>query len=312
MSTSSSAQSASGNPVGVIRSCKVQDVINEANEILEKARKKNAKELSMAVVKPLAKEYPFSTNGIYLFCGKIGSGKSYEVMKHILVTERLFDQPYYSLIVFCSTSGGLDKTVQTFLPKVKTPICFMPDTSLMPFLRRHIKVKQKYYAMVQFMNSNLKKPSTEMTRIINKHGLKKKEDVLKYIAQKLMKYGTNRYPANLLLVLDDFAANPLIQQKESELNRLLTKTRHYNITCIICVQTTKFIIKNLKRMLTDVVLYKGLSEDDWTDLMRELSHSFDAKSLWLRYHELNDIHSKLFMHLTTNEYRFEFVGADEE
>ena len=292
-------------------SCKVQDVINEANEILEKARKKNAKELSMAVVKPLAKEYPFSTNGIYLFCGKIGSGKSYEVMKHILVTERLFEQPYYSLIVFCSTSGGLDKTVQTFLPKVKTPICFMPDTSLMPFLRRHIKVKQKYYAMVQFMNSNLKKPSTEMTRIINKHGLKKKEDVLKYIAQKLMKYGTNRYPANLLLVLDDFAANPLIQQKESELNRLLTKTRHYNITCIICVQTTKFIIKNLKRMLTDVVLYKGLSEDDWTDLMRELSHSFDAKSLWLRYHELNDIHSKLFMHLTTNEYRFELVGADE-
>ena len=265
----------------------------------------------MAVVKPLAKEYPFSTNGIYLFCGKIGSGKSYEVMKHILVTERLFEQPYYSLIVFCSTSGGLDKTVQTFLPKVKTPICFMPDTSLMPFLRRHIKVKQKYYAMVQFMNSNLKKPSTEMTRIINKHGLKKKEDVLKYIAQKLMKYGTNRYPANLLLVLDDFAANPLIQQKESELNRLLTKTRHYNITCIICVQTTKFLIKNLKRMLTDVVLYKGLSEDDWTDLMRELSHSFDAKSLWLRYHELNDIHSKLFMHLTTNEYRFELVGADE-
>ena len=47
-------------------SFKVQDVINEANEILEKARKKNAKELSMAVVKPLDKQYPFSTNGIYL------------------------------------------------------------------------------------------------------------------------------------------------------------------------------------------------------------------------------------------------------
>ena len=40
-------------------SFKVQDVINEANEILEKARKKNAKELSMAVVKPLEKQYPF-------------------------------------------------------------------------------------------------------------------------------------------------------------------------------------------------------------------------------------------------------------
>ena len=71
-------------------SFKVQDVINEANEILEKARKKNAKELSMAVVRPLDKQYPFSTNGIYLFCGKIGSGKSYEVMKHILITELFF------------------------------------------------------------------------------------------------------------------------------------------------------------------------------------------------------------------------------
>ena len=57
--------------------------------------------------------------------------------------------------------------------------------------------------------------------------------------------------------------------------------------------------------------FKGLSEDDWVDLMRELSHSFDSKSLWLQYHELNDIHSKLFMHLTTNEYKFELVGADE-
>lgn len=290
----------------------VQKVISEADAILEKTRKKNAKELNMAVVKPLAKEYPFSTNGIYLFCGKIGSGKSYEVMKHILVSERLFQEPYYSLIVFCSTSGGLDKTVQTFLPKVKTPIAFMPDTSLMPFLRRHIKVKQKYYALVQFLNSNLKKPNPEMNRIISKHGLKKKSQVLKYIAEKLLKYGTDRYPANLLLVLDDFASHPLLQQKESELNRLLTKTRHYNITCIICVQTTRFIIKNLKRMLTDLILYKGLSEDDWIGLMRELSHSFDADQIWEQYHQLKSIHSKLIMHLTTNEYKFESVDEDKK
>ena len=36
--------------------------------------------------------------------------------------ERLFEQPYYPLIVVCSTTGGLDKTVQTFLPKVKSKI----------------------------------------------------------------------------------------------------------------------------------------------------------------------------------------------
>ena len=290
----------------------VQQIEDEVDEILEKVRKKNSKELSMALIKPLSPSYPFCSNGIFLFSGSMGAGKSYEIMRHILISERLFEEPYYSLIVFCSTSGGLDKTVQAFLPKVKTPIAFMPDTSLMPFLRRHIKIKKKYYALIQFMNSNLKKPSQEMERIITKHNLKKKEEVLKYIAEKLLKYNTSRYPANLLLVLDDFASNPLLQQKESELNRILTKTRHYNITCIIAVQTTKFIIKNLKRMLTDCVLWKGLSYDDWVSFMRELSHSFDADILWQQYHSLKDQHSRLELHMVANKYKFVLEGEDAE
>ena len=226
------------------------------------------------------------------------------------MSERLFDEPYYSLIVFCSTSGGLDKTVQTFLPKVKTPIAFMPDTSLLPFLRRHIKIKKKYYAIVQFLNKNLKKPSDEMQRIITKHNLIKKEDQLKYIAEKLLKYNTSHYPANLLLVLDDFASNPLLQHKESELNRILTKTRHYNITCIIAVQTVKFVIKNLKRMLSDAVIWKGLSYDDWTQFMRETSHSFNADLLWEQYHRLQDQHSHLELHFVANTYKFVYEGDD--
>ena len=288
----------------------VDKIEQEVDEILEKVRKKNSKELSMALIKPLTNDYPFCSNGIYLFSGSMGAGKSYEIMRHILISERLFDEPYYSLIVFCSTSGGLDKTVQAFLPKVKTPIAFMPDSSLMPFLKRHIKVKKKYYAIVQFMNSNLKKPSQEMQRIMTKHGLKKKEDILKYIAEKLLKYNTSRYPANLLLILDDFASHPLLQQKESELNRLLTKTRHYNITCIIAVQTVKFVIKNLKRMLTDAVIWKGLSRDDWDGFMRELSHSFNSEILWNEYHQLQDSHSRLELHMIANKYKFVLEGED--
>lgn len=288
------------------------NIEQEVDEILEKVRKKNNKELSYALIKPLTKNYPFCSNGIYLFSGSMGAGKSYEIMRHILISERLFDEPYYSLIAFCSTSGGLDKTVQTFLPKIKTPIAFIPDTSLMPFLRRHIKIKKKYYALIQFMNSNLKKPNSEMERIITKHNLKKKEQQLKYIAEKLLKYNTSRYPANLLLILDDFASHPLLQQKESELNRILTKTRHYNITCIIAVQTVKFVIKNLKRMLTDAVIWKGLSYDDWVGFMRELSHSFDQDILWERYHQLHDSHSRLELHMIANQYKFILEGEDEE
>ena len=286
-------------------------VEKEVNEILEKVRRKNSKELSYALIKPLTKQYPFCSNGIYLFSGSMGSGKSYEIMKHILISERLFDEPYYSLIVFCSTSGGLDKTVQTFLPKVKTPIAFMPDTSLLPFLHQHIKIKKKYYALIQFLNKNLKKPNEEMERIITKHNLTKKEDQLKYIADKLLKYNTTKYPANLLLVLDDFASNPLLQRKESELNRILTKTRHYNITCIIAVQTIKFIIKNIKRMLTDCVLWKGCSFEDFQNFMKETSHSFNSDLLWEQYHQLKDIHSHLELHFIANNYKFVYGEEDE-
>ena len=287
-----------------------ENIAQEVETLLAKVRQKHSAELKMALIRPMKRDYPFATNGIYLFSGSMGAGKSYEVIRHILMSERLFDEPYYSLIVFCSTSGGLDKTVQAFLPKTKTPIAFVPDTSLMPFLRRHIRVKQKYYALVQFLNAGLKKPSQEMQRIITKHGLKKKSQQLEYIAKKLLKYGTDRYPANLLLVLDDFASHPLLQQKESELNRILTKTRHYNLTCIICVQTVKFVIKNIKRMLTDCIIWKGLSLDDWTNFMRELSHSFNADQLWEQYHALQDQHSRLEMHLIANKYNLVLEGAD--
>ena len=61
-----------------------EKIEQEVDDILAKVRKKNAKELSYALIKPLTKEYPFCSNGIYLFSGSMGSGKSYEIMRHIL------------------------------------------------------------------------------------------------------------------------------------------------------------------------------------------------------------------------------------
>ena len=133
------------------------NVIEEVEEIIQNTLKKNRHELDMALIKPISPDYQFCSNGLYLFIGRMGTGKTFKVMKHILTTERLFNEPYYSLIVFCSTSNGLDKTVMTFLPKVKTPIAFVPDTSLMQFLRKHITTKAKYYSILRLINSNFKK-----------------------------------------------------------------------------------------------------------------------------------------------------------
>ena len=281
-------------------------LFSDVDDLINKIVKKNSNELNMALIRPLSDEYKFSTNGFYIFCGKMGSGKTLEIIKHILITDRMNDgEGYYNLIVFCSTSGGLDKTVQAFLPKIKTPIAFVPDTSLLQFLQCHIRRKKKYYSLYRYVNSGGKKVDDEFKRLIEKHKLDKGEKKLLYVAQKLLKYNTVKYPLNLLLVLDDFAGHKLINRPDSELCRILTKTRHYNITCILAVQSTKFVIKNLKRICTDLVLWRGVSWDDFYDLQRELPHNFNVKDVWEEYKKLSDPHSKLVMNLYAGSYEIE-------
>ena len=281
-------------------------LFSDVDEMINKIVKKNSSELNMALIRPLSDEYKFSTNGFYIFCGKMGSGKTLEIIKHILITDRMNDgEGYYNLIVFCSTSGGLDKTVQAFLPKIKTPIAFVPDTSLLQFLQCHIRRKKKYYSIYRYVNSNGKKIDDEFKRLIEKHNLDKEEKKLLYVAQKLLKYNTVKYPLNLLLVLDDFAGHKLINKPDSELCRILTKTRHYNITCILAVQSTKFVIKNLKRICTDLVLWRGVGWDDFYDLQRELPHNFNVKDVWEEYKKLSDPHSKLVMNLYAGSYEIQ-------
>ena len=101
---------------------KVEAIMNEAIT-------KNKKELDSALIKPISDDYYFSTNGIYFLLGKMGSGKTYQLWKHILTTELIGieqdGKPYYDLVIFCSTSGALDKTSEAFAKKSKSRIKYV-------------------------------------------------------------------------------------------------------------------------------------------------------------------------------------------
>ena len=73
------------------------------------------------------------------------------------MSERLYNEPYYSLICYCSTSGELDKTVSTYINSrvIKTPLVQVSDDNLMDFLARHLKRKKKYYAMIENVRKNI-------------------------------------------------------------------------------------------------------------------------------------------------------------
>lgn len=272
--------------------------------LMRDALKKNQKEIEGALIKPLSEEYPFSTNGVYFFIGKMGTGKSHSIWKHIFMTEHMGRKPYYDLILFCSTSGAMDKTSETFAKKIKTPIQFVKEKHLMSVLERHLRRKNKYYAMVRHVLSKMRESSEEMDRIIAKHGLDDIEDRIVYVATKIAKYGTNSYPFHTLLILDDFAGSPLFKGQNPPLGRLLTKTRHYNLTAIIVAQTIKFVPLNLKRMATDMIIWGRFSDEDFMTMLDQTPNSLNKKQALAEYHTLTGPHDRLIINITADKHTF--------
>ena len=257
-------------------------------------------ELEAALITPIHDKYPYAQNGICAMIASMGSGKSYNYLKSIAKQEVLFTNgPFYELVVICSTSARFDKTVETYKPLItKSKLVAVKDTDLLDWLNKYMRRILKYNSINHYVNSHLKEPNEEMARLIDKHRLTKLDKTIKYISDKLVKYNWHTVPHRCLLVLDDFANHPLLRSKETEMCRLLKKLRHFNINIIICVQTVKSIPKDIKRTLSDIILFPGISEDDFMELMKESpAGMFDRKLLWSEYHRLKDPRTMFSIHI---------------
>jgi hypothetical protein len=83
---------------------------------------------------------------------------------------------------------------------------------------------------------------------------------------------------------------------------MLKKLRHFHINVIICVQTVKSIPKDIKRNLSDCLLFTGISEFDFKELIRESSMScFSFEELWRRYSEIVDKHTVFGIHVAARK-----------
>jgi hypothetical protein len=166
----------------------------------------------------------------------------------------------------------------------------------------------KFNALNKFMDDPTRGIDDEMQRVADKHGLKLQsksakdvEKVVKYITSKIEKYQWRTFPHRMLLVLDDFASHPLLRSKENELPRLLKKLRHFNINVIICVQTTRSIPRDIKRILSDCILFPGISRDDFYDLMKEGPFGeFDADDCYRAYKKMTNKHDRMVFHISAN------------
>lgn len=277
----------------------VDKKFDEIEAMFNKLEQKNKEILRNAQIKPIHDRFPFAQNGISAFIAPMGSGKSYTYLKLAAKQEVLFNEPFFELIVICSTSNKFDETVNTYKEVIKkSKLVAVKDTQLLDWLNKYMRRILKYNSIIKYINSNFKKTDEEIERLFTKHNLNNNKKQLKYIAEKLAKYQWRSYPHRCWLILDDFASHPLIRSKETEMSRLLKKLRHFNINVTICVQTVKSIPKDIKRTLSDIVLFNGISKDDFYDLIKESPASvFDAKKLWQEFSRLKDPHATFTIHI---------------
>ena len=97
----------------------IDENFRKVDELFDKISKKNAEELGYAQLKPIDEKFAFAQNGITAMIAPVGSGKSYNYLKLMAKQENLFNEPFYELIVICSTSAKFDKTVITFKEAIK-------------------------------------------------------------------------------------------------------------------------------------------------------------------------------------------------
>ena len=277
----------------------IEKEFNVIDEVFNKIMAKQRAELENAAIKPIDEKLPFAQNGITGLIAPPGSGKTYTYLKLICQQEVLREEPFFELVVICSTSAKFDKTVETFKDAIKkSKLVCVKDSDLLAWLNKYMRRILKYNAMINYINSNFKKKDDEIERVLSKHRFKNKNKEVEYLCHKLVKYNWKTYPHRCLLIMDDFASSPLIRSKETEMSRLLKKLRHFNINVMICVQTAKSLSKDIKRICTDFVLFPGLSEDDFMELMKEsMAGKFDRKQLWNEYHKMTNQHDSLRIHI---------------
>jgi hypothetical protein len=273
-----------------------QQLMPVVNSLMKSILKKNKDELQIEKIEPISDEVKFGINGIWLFIGRQGSGKSYKIMQTILYTELLHkDKPLFNNIIFSSTSNENDKTIDAFKHIIRTKIEYCPVENILQRIEEHIHHKKKFYSIMSYVQSKGKICNKVMKRLAIKHNLIDTRKTSLYIERKLRSWGYPTYPAFCLFILDDCMGNMELERKESPLVKLLTKCRHYNVTCIISQQSTKGIGRPTRRLASDACIWAGFGASDFMDLAREMGSSNDPKELFEIYKTLTG-HSFMSFH----------------
>ena len=125
------------------------------------------------------------------------------------------------------------------------------------------------------------------------------------IGKTLNTIGKNIFSDETRNKMSNLADKALKYIPSGKIKDTLTKTRHFNITCIIAIQTIRFVHLNVKRLATDIVVYSGFSKEDFEAILNQTNNNVDKKKTVDEYLNLQNKHDKFIMNLSAGKYYFE-------
>jgi hypothetical protein len=99
----------------------------------------------------------------------------------------------------------------------------------------------------------------------------------------IQKNNCNKHSAYLFFILDDAASSELIVKNYASIIQLLNIWRYMLISCAICAQTVRDIIKECKRWIGDAFLYRNLTYNDLEEKVKVFPPSYDINEILLMY-----------------------------
>jgi hypothetical protein len=128
-----------------------------------------------------------------------------------------------------------------------------------------------------------------------------KKQIAMYALNNIIKYKCNNYPAYLFIALDDAVSSELISKNNIPIIRLLKVCRHMHITCAICVQSLRDRIKELKRLIGNVTLYRYITNDDLEKTLEALLTTHIIDEIEPIYRNLKGKHRNIVIHILTDD-----------
>jgi hypothetical protein len=255
-------------------------MIRKADRLIQKvlARTNNEQTLQTTI----HPEISFKYNSINLLVARRGVGKTFNVMKELIILSQLPDNGGYTTFLYVSDKTN-DTTVNELIKLIKLKVRQVSYQDVLKVMEDIIDAKS---ALEDAIRKDVVDDLTEKTV----------EDLKSTL--DLEDIHVTEIPHTAIL-LDD-AISILKDPKNKKLTNLLFQNRQPRFTIFICVQDVFGLPPNIKRNCDAIWIFAGLTDKHAFGMMcRQLGLDDDIDNFWFKYKQLG-YRDVMIVHYTPN------------